>query len=97
LTASDGGIMEAESLYTNEAPTSGYQESVVLSQKDYEGGRYGVVKSFYLRMEGEDGLSYARLSFKLNPYLHVEDGIGSIYAKYTINPTGARYLDTLDY
>jgi hypothetical protein len=97
LTASDGGIMEAESLYTNEAPTSGYQESVVLSQKDYEDGRYGVVKSFYLRMEGEDGPSYARLSFKLNPYLRVEDGIGSIYAKYTINPTGERYLDTYDY
>lgn len=96
LTSLNGGIIKAESLYTNEAPVSGYKESVILSQDDYKDTRYRIVKNFYLRMKGEDGPTYARLSFRLNPYLRVEDGIGLIRAKYTINSTGERYLDTFD-
>jgi hypothetical protein len=92
LTALEGGITQAEYLYTSEAPKEGYMESVTLTQDDYKDSQPGEVKNFYLTMK--DGTIFARLSFEFNPYFR--EAKGRIVARYTINPTGERFLDSFD-
>lgn len=89
----EGEIIRAESLYTNEAPISGWMERIVYSSDDYTDSVDSGVKSFYLKLE--DGNKYARVSFQLN--LNYKDtSKGSIYVTYSLNTAGTRFLDSFD-
>jgi hypothetical protein len=92
LTPLDGGIIKSESLYTNEAPADGYQQSIIYTQDDLKDSPSSDLKSkLYLTFNGEK--IFSRLYIDVTPYFNDE---GYMRVQYTVNPTGQRYLDTYD-
>jgi hypothetical protein len=90
LTPLDGGIIRSKSLYTNEAPVDGYQQSIIYTQDDLKSGPFHDLESeLYLTFNG--GKIFSRLYIEATPYFN-EKGYMRVY--YTVNPTGQRYLDT---
>jgi len=88
----DGGLIQTDDPYMNEAPEAGYQPTwMIESKKDDENYIYDShVINFYLKSRG--GKSYARIKLEFLPYY--PNGVGKIHIRSWLNPTGSRNLQS---
>ncbi len=91
LKVPDGGLVEADGLYMNIAPESGYQQELQFSgtQQDYEKNRNSIqqMRSYYIHSRGK----YGRLEMEIRPYSKPK-GSG-IRIKHVLNLDGGRNLE----
>lgn len=86
-----GGLVKAKGIYTNEAPKTGYQDSLAINDWRFE-ERQSIQKRkffFYLKEKQQYGCVDIELTMKKSGNVIIE-------GFYTINPSGIRILETFD-
>ena len=93
ITPVNGGIQEANDLYLNQAPETGYQASIDIDMRkgnqDYSSSLLN--KRYYFK--SNNGKGYGSLFIHMQPFAAVEKEACVLFIKYKLNSTGSRSLE----
>lgn len=85
----EGGLLESNEAFMNQAPEKGYKHKIVISyKKNAQNFVSRTDRSFFLKTNS--GQIYARLEIQIRPFFNDQESANFI--KYWLNPNGSRNL-----